>query len=222
MRSKRLLIPFLPLLLIAAKPVSTTTGFQFSTSHLEIQQPVEQQTPGWLLPCPLGELVCRYDQLLWVTNPTGMPWDVDDFIDRAGSGPLAGGATQSDALSFTADCDGGQCGPYRFVVVRASVPSASLQMTVAISPGKSGGTESTHVPTPVWNASTKAWDYYLCQRTPSYAMGDPRLQPIPNSNGGLGIPTSVVLTVTNAGKSLRSATVSWGLDPISSGVCPAS
>jgi hypothetical protein len=222
MRKRYALILLLAPLLIAAKPVSTISGFHFSTQSIEIQQPVEQQTPGWLLPCPLDLPLCRNVQSLWVTNPTGMPWDVDDFIDRLGTGPLDSGATLTDPLSYTADCDGAQCGPYRFVVVRASLPSSSVRLSVDITPGQSGGVDSYTAAPPTWNAATKKWDYLLCQKTPSYPYGDPRLLPILGSNGGTGVPTSVTLTVTNAGKALRSAVVTWGLDSITSGVCPAS
>lgn len=220
MRLRLALILALAPLLIAAKPVTSYAGFQFSTQNVEIQQPVEQQTPGWLLPCPATLALCRMVQSLWVTNPTGMPWDVDDFIDRLGTGPLGTNAPVGDSLSFIADCDGSQCGPYRFVVVRASAPSSSLQLSVDITPGQNGERDSYSAPAPTWNASTKKWDYLLCEPAPSYPYGDLRLQPIPGSNGGTGVPTSVTLTVTNAGKALRSATVTWGLDAITSGVCP--
>jgi hypothetical protein len=106
------------------------------------------------------------------------------------------------------------------VVVRASVPSSSLQLSVDFSPGQNGQ-DSYSAAAPAWNASTKKWDYLLCQKAPSYPYGDLRLQVIDGSNGGVGVPTSVTLTVTNAGKALRSATVSWGLDAITSGVCPS-
>lgn len=222
MRHKPLIILLLCPLLVAAKPVTTTTGLHFSTQSVEIQQPVEQQTPGWLLPCPLDLPLCRNVQSLWVTNPTGMPWDVDDHIDRSGSGPLDAGASATDSLSYTGDCDGSQCGPYRFVVVRASVPSSSLRLSVDITPGQNGGVDSFAAAAPTWNATTKKWDYLLCQKAPSYSYGDARLQPILGSNGGTGVPTSVTLTVTNGGKALRSASVTWGLDSITAGVCPAS
>jgi len=222
MRIKHALILILAPLLIAAKPVSTISGFHFSTQSAEIQQPVEQQTPGWLLPCPLDLPLCRSVQSLWVTNPTGMPWDVDDHIDRMGAGPLDSGASLTDSLSYTADCDGSQCGPYRFVVVRASVASSSLQLSVDITPGQNGGVDSYTAGSPTWNASTRKWEYFLCQKAPSYPYGDLRLQLIPGSNGGMGVPTSVTLTVVNGSKALKSAAVSWGLDSIPSGVCPAS
>jgi len=222
MRLTRMLIPLTAVLLIAAKPISATTSFQFSVQGSEIQQPVEQQTPGWLLPCPLTETICRFDQTLWVTNPTGMPWDVDDHMDRAAMGSLGSATTVTDNLSYTADCDGGQCGPYRFVVVRASVAAPSLQMSVVITPGQNGGQDNYAASAPTWNPTTKKWDYYFCQKTPSYPDSDPRLQLIANSNGGMGVPTSLVLTVTNSGKTLRNAYVTWGLDAIAAGVCPAS
>jgi hypothetical protein len=112
MRLRLALILLLAPLLTAAKPVPMYSEFHFSTQNAEIQQPVEQQTPGWLLPCPALLPSCRTDQSLWVTNSTGMPWDVDDYIDRLGTGPLGTNAPVTDSLSYTADCDGSQCGPY--------------------------------------------------------------------------------------------------------------
>ncbi len=208
------------LLVFVAAPAHATT-FAFATSGIEIQQPVEQQTPGWLLPCPPTEPVCHNDQSLWVTNPTGAPWDVDDHWDRFASGTMPAFWTGSDALNYTADCDGSQCGPYRFLIVRASVNVAALSMSVSITPGQNGGTDNYTVGAPTWNQVTKQYDYYLCVKTPTYPYGDSRLQPIPNSNGGTGVPTSLSLSVSSSSsRSQRNTNIAWGLDPISSGVCP--
>jgi hypothetical protein len=58
----------------------------WSQLQRQIQQPVEQQTPGG---------ATQPDRSLWVTNPTPCAWDPDDRIDGLFSGVIGKGETVS-------------------------------------------------------------------------------------------------------------------------------
>lgn len=191
----------------------------FSTTTYIVQQPVEQQTPGWGQPCPATEPVCAKDQTLWVVNRTGWLWDVDDYWTRfSNNGTLEPGATVTDQVGYIADCDGTSCGPFRIADLRLSSASSHLLITVTISPGPDGGPPVVYtVASPVYVKSTREWEYTWCAYPPSYQYADPNLQPIPDSNGGTGVPTSVTLSVTNMDSRRTNVGGSWGLDQENTG-----
>jgi hypothetical protein len=190
-RTLRALIVPCALLLALASTTSagargtTVQPLSFERSQTNPQSPVEQQTPGWFgVDCPPGPGACQPDQSLWVVNPTSCPWDIDDFLSDATTigAYLDPGATASVGECLIAD------NAHHIVGVRMSAGGPGLSVTLSYEPF------AVAVPVPVLTATSKQVVYGACVIGP---LGMSGLPPVEGSNGGVGIPTTVRLTVTN-------------------------
>lgn len=197
-----------------------TTDLAFRTISFEAQRPVEQQTPGLLLPCPAGEPNCATDQSLWVVNNTGGNWDIDDHWIRGGgldSSTVIAHQTVMDHLTYIGDCDGLSCGPSRMLTARVleQATSPGLTVTVSVSPGQS----YPLIATLDMFAHPRTWQWVLpCQQMQGYVPTDPAMQDIPDSNGGRGVPTVVSMSVANpTDRDLGRVYASYGISAGGSG-----
>jgi hypothetical protein len=196
-------------------PVARATSGQlplaFSTVYLERQAPVEQQTPGWLLPCPIDEPNCAYDRALWVVNPSGCPWDADDSLTRSsnGYGSITAGSTVTDEICAIEDQTEAESPTWRYASIKLYSSSPNLTVKITINPG-----ETVTAALPTWRKDQRVYEYYLCVNMPGYwrFQNSPLWQQIPGSNGGEGVPTTVTLTLANYGTRDATKTAgSWGI-----------
>lgn len=168
------------------------------------QNPVEQQTQGFYGPCvdPALPGWCQPDQSQWVLNNTGCIWDHDDYARKQATGNLAPGESYTLAQCIIADWDQHFTGPGHQVRGGVNGP-AGLAVTVCVSPGGC-------VPVNVVQTGPKTWSYGACVNVYA-APDDPGLEPIPGSNGGVGVPTEYTIKVTNPSpnKAARDVTVSY-------------
>ena len=176
----------------AAAPVPLS--FAIAQWGYDLQNPVEQQSPGFFQ---------HTTPELWVYNRTGCVWDVDDDQVRyATNAYLDPGAWVVDEICLIADWAGQNWSGHLAGIWLIS-KSPDVLVTISFSPGWSFTLQ------PTWNSGSKSYDYKGCNGTPSYAQGDPALQPIPNSNGGVGVPTQVKLTVKNSGAHRATMDAEW-------------
>ena len=176
----------------AATPVPLS--FALAQWAYDLQNPVEQQSPGYFQNATPG---------LWVYNHTGCVWDVDDDQVRyARNAYLDPEAWVEDEICLIADWAGKNWSGHLAGIWLIS-KSPDLLVTISFSPGWSFTLQ------PRWNSGSKSYDYKGCNKTPSYAQGDPALQPIPDSNGGVGVPTQVKLTVKNSGAHKATMDAEW-------------
>jgi hypothetical protein len=200
---------------MAAKPVTATTSsqpvkvqqsgsavsltFQQGPLNDNIQQPVEQQSPDFFFGPGIHPET-------WVNNPTGCVWDADDELERQSVGRqyLDPGVTVNDQLCMIADWAGYSYGGHH-AGVHFSSNSPNIAVSITFAPGW------TFTVPGVFDPVTRNYDYNGCQRAPWYIEGDLALQPILNSNGGVGVPTKVKLTITNLGSRRATASAAWHL-----------
>lgn len=186
-------------------------GFRVNQQY---DNPIEQQTPGWLLPCPEGQPDCAQDQSLWVLNPTipnayPCSWDPDDHWrqDTIPGGYLDPGQSITLDACYILD--------WIWSPNRQPNPGYFGALTVASKPGlivtvctdadtRSGLPCSTGTPVKVGNQ----WRAETCIAF-SAADNVEDFPPIPDSNGGRGEFANVTVTVTNvSGQRLRDVTAS--------------
>ena len=177
--------------------------FAFSASPVK-QNPVEQQTPTTDATFP------PTDHSVWVVNNTPCAWDVDDQWERfATDDYLDAGASVT-----VTDCTIAESNPLwnenhgmwawwsnepRTLGIRIDAPSDNLLVSACFQP--QGRCFSA---APSWRADLKRYEYHLCIAV-SYDPGDPAIQTIPDSNGGLGVYTDRIVTISNpTGKQVRS------------------
>lgn len=166
------------------------------------QSPVEQQSPGYLQWQGTGD-PSYYTPGSWVSNPTSCVWDVDDDQVRYASGvTLDPGATAGDQICLNADMAGLNWSGHLAGIWLIS-NSPNLVVTISFLPG------SSFTVRPTWNSGSRAYDYKACSPTPAYAQGDPALQPVANSNGGVAVATQVKLTIKNIGARRAKIDAQW-------------
>lgn len=156
------------------------------THSWEYQNPVEQQTPGWLLPCPDGQpnYTCHDDQTLWVTNPTRCVWDADDKSQWfAASMYLDPGRVYIDDCLIADD--------ENHLTVVDMWASAPLSIVISFSTGVSFKVNG------VFDDSVREYHYKGCLTGPMFTKDSSYRQDIPNSNGGTGVPTSFQYSIEN-------------------------
>ena len=132
-------------------------------------------------------------------NPTECNWSLDDHHIRTGSGPLPAGYSVSDPLCYIA----GTSAPV--IAGRVDSKSPNLAMSITVSNYVETVTLTT---APTYNPSRRLYEYRICQQWHHYPFG--QLQEIPDSNGGLGIPTDVTFALSNP-VSKASAGAQWGV-----------
>lgn len=146
-----------------------------------------------------------------VTNPTACVWNVDDAIERGTfDGMIPAGGSTTDTTCYIGDWvgypgNGFDGWPRRVTTDLLTRTQVTVRITYAPedpvtwncheTPAPCGGVSFTVMP--FWDAPNHAWRYQTCSVAPSYARNDPALQPIPNSNGGVGVMHDITITVTN-------------------------
>jgi hypothetical protein len=166
-------------LCLMATPSARGTTFVWTLEQRNIHNPVEQQAP--------------------VTNPTGCAWDPDDKLEVRGAGDLAAGESTEWHECLIADWL-----DHQFTVV-VIAPSPNLRVEIGwANPDGARSLTAPGVP-----GQGKTVRYETCFAGPEYNQGSPLLQPIPDSNGGVGQVTDLYLRITNTGtRSVRDITVS--------------
>lgn len=194
----RKLAAVLVLAVILSLPASAPAAvFSWQPSgNVQIDQPVEQQTP-WIDDGGPGLAWWPNDLSLWANNRTGCLWDEDDHSALFADGRLAGGATATGQFCVVAEPASvhntlwGTEGYWSFaprvlaVSVRSSSPNLSVRACFA-----PGGCVSIP-PT----AERRSYNYSGCVRV-KYTNDDPAVVPIADANGAVGVLTNVILTVS--------------------------
>jgi len=152
----------------------------------------------------------------WIVNPTQCPWDLDDNTYQIGNGSVGAGQT----VTGPAECVISSQNPYWMTIngntgwfgwslgwygaqVQASV--GTLVVSVCYQPEGRCFTAA-----PVYDAAQGLWFYNSCTQA-AYDPGDPRLVEIAGSGGGVGVPQTVVTTISNpAGRSVRDVWATIG------------
>ncbi len=181
--------------------------------NIEIQQPVEQWTDfGYS-----GSTCCSFIQP-WVTNPTGVAWDVDDHWEKIDSdGYLNGNATMTTTSQEVADTtqayhcvinapgQGDNCawwsgGTGRDFQVFVAAPAATLIVSICYQPQARCFTVPASYDKP-----NRRYVYGICLNV-KYRANDTAVGMIPGSGGdqfatgpvrGLGLVTTETVTVAN-------------------------
>jgi hypothetical protein len=202
MRRAFVCVPFMAMLLVItlahAQPALAGKGGKVdpftwgATVYRSTQAVVEQQSDFVGCCTPIAPVI---------TNPL-LPqcaWDVDDAWHQFGGGDLGAGQTVTGSLCMVSDhnpsyqCFDGVCGWGSGQRVRHSVslgsPSAGLMVQVCYAPQ---GRCFTLAP----QAVDAGYRYTLCSHV-VYDPSDPALVEIPNSNGGLGVVTTITTSVQN-------------------------
>ncbi|HSX23496.1 MAG TPA: hypothetical protein VLE74_00115 [Candidatus Saccharimonadales bacterium] len=188
----------------------------FSRFGGDIQYPVEQESPNFFF-CggSQGPIKCAFDQSTWVRNPTSCVWDVDDYIDRSGTGNVAGGTTATDTTCLIADSYTNYGGDRKTIEVNISSSSSNLQVSLVNSNGVKWAA------TPV--AQKRGYLYALCIKDPT--AGSMTFPVLANSNGGTGQRVDYTLSIYNPNKTTRSVNAGEQLTGAGPGLysftCPA-
>ncbi len=168
------------------------------------QNPVEQQTQGG---------ATQPDHSLWVVNNTQCAWDPDDSLSTGDlNGSLAPGATATGTKCIIADW------AEHATYFDVNAPRSGLAVSLSFSPQNFTIQASRRV-------VSYGYDWWVCTYGPDYEPASPALEPIPNSGyGGVGVPTSVTVSVTNTTNRTISKInafmrVSLTIEDASGGVC---
>ena len=205
-----LLVIFATLILVI--PLSAKGGPHQLELHTlvggEIQDPVEQQSDY-----PYDPAAERY-----VVNPTtSCFWDVDDhWLWSDMDARLDGNTTYTFPVCMISDHNptyhtiNGMTAWWSSergrMSAQVSAPSANLNVQVCYAPEGRCFTASR-----VYNASTRLYTYGSCSQA-IYTPGDPRLVPIPDSNGGVGVQHDITVRITNtSSQGARNITASVGV-----------
>ena len=200
-------VALLSLAFLAAR----TDGFQWTVSR-DLQQPVEQQTPG-------GQT--QPDHSLWVTNPTDCAWDADDHIDLLGYGRrLAPGETVSQAACIIGDTTA------HLGFLEVCVPSQRAGAVSAVLSLQMPGTAFENVTVPAGGTQLRGkWScIYACFLGPDVDESSRYLTPVDGSNGGIGLPSAVQVSLTNQDRRAVDVAVKAGIsfdyEAIENHYCP--
>lgn len=200
----------LVIIFVLVSPAVAHAGSQFTwgtVSNVQIDQPVEQQTP-WVDDGGPGQAWWPNDTSLWINNPTGCIWDQDDHMQWFADGSLI--ALTPVQLHFCQVVEStsiwntlwGTSSYWSFspriVAISVRSSSATLDVRACYSPGSC-------------MAITAAPDghnyvYNGCVRA-AYDVGDPAIVTIPGSNGGIGVVTQVTVSVTASKRASATAIV---------------
>ena len=186
---------------VGVAPATANAGGRFewvTSGNVQIDQPVEQQTP-WVDDGGPGMPWWPEDRSLWVNNPTGCIWDQDDHSALWGDGGLTAGVPVTASFCQVAEPASvhntiwGTSGYWSFsprilaVSVRSSSPS--LDVRACYEPGGC-------VAIPASKAG-RVYDYHGCIRL-RYANNDPAIASVPGTNGALGVVTQATLSISAA------------------------
>lgn len=159
----------------------------FFTSHASLSQTISQQ-PGAINPTLFGDLCV---------------WDVNDYMQRDAvlNSALASGVSVSDSLCVYAD--------WTAHTLRSEIAADSPNMVLRLSVSTGG----SYIVTPaVFDKRLGLWMYRTCLNVPTYQSGDPLLQSIAGSNGGVAVPTTVTLAASNpSSKQIAKIRYNWGI-----------
>ncbi len=164
-----------------------------------------------------------------VINSTMCSWDINDHTDfRSAEGSLVSGGTtnRSDCHVFDFNpiysCRFGTCAwwsfPSNWAGIRVEASEPDVLVTMCFAPQ---GTCFSALST--YDKSLHAYIYNICVQA-VYTPDDPALVDIDGSNGGRGLPTTIIRTVTNpSGRTIRTLKARWGLgsDVFEASGCPA-
>lgn len=196
------------------QPLSLDVGY----ANIQFDHRIEKQS--WFLDC------CTYDPDHTVVNPgTASDPGTWDINDNHRSGPVMGYVAAGTTLtsrtyrhvfdwnpmfSCRPTC-AKWSSPSNSFGARIYAPSDTLVVTICYQPQ---GRCFTF--TPVYDSSRGQFTYQGCQQA-VYAPDDPAIIDIPGSNGGKGVPSTMVLTITNPSTvsgpkgTMKDVTASWGL-----------
>ena len=162
-----------------AGKVSGNQPLQFQVTDLQYNAGLIEQQSDSYPNCDPAVQKCVY-------NNTGCLWTQDSNEVEQGFGYLTGGASATAQMCLIADQGTG----HQFsVVVQASSPD--LQVDASFQPE---GVTWHAVAVAQPKGSTYPYKYAVCD---NIGAGGVPLQPIPNSNGGVGVPSTVNVTVGN-------------------------
>lgn len=162
-------------------------SFTVSGTSRNYQSPVEQQTPGG---------ATQPDRSLWVVNNTGCAWDSDDQQSRGGNGYVESGQTVSFDLCVIGDA----AGQAHLVVAQACALRKDEGFRVALSYDLSWSQRGVvEIVPPAVDGCAK-----VCAVGPKLDSQSGYLEPIANSNGGVGQRTTYTLSLTNTGPRKRA------------------
>ncbi len=175
-------------LLARGAPVPLTLTYTGNLGGLlELQTPVEQQTQGG---------ATQPDQNLWVTNPTGTPWDIDDRHLVTDKGYLDPGQSASFTEYMVADWAN-----THILGIEVTSERSSDLFTASVRVDDAAGTVVTitsTLPHVVNGIHGKFADTMTALFSFFYWQNSPKLVPIPNSGfGGIGRVLAITWTVTN-------------------------
>lgn len=197
-------------LVVTAAPAAGSTFNWGLSSNVQIDQPVEQQTP-WIADGGDGQAWWPNDTSLWVTNPTGCAWDVDDHWQLFADGALAAGVPVTyqfcsivETTSIWTTIYGNQnwwSFPKRLAGVSVRTRSPDLTVEVCLS-------DCVQVPR---YPDGRGYEYRGCLIR-ALPVGGPSIIEVPGSNGGLGAVTQGTFRVTATKKTSATsiAVVSGG------------
>jgi len=142
------------------------------------------------------------------TNPFGGAclWSVNDHEEWTSWGYLDPGASASRTKCVVSD--GASTAPYGMSTVKVVSKSPELTVTVCFSQGR------CFTPSPVYDRANRSYLWTFCGKV-HYHHEDPALVEIPDSQGGYGVVSSVVTTISStASKRVRDivASVSYASD----------
>lgn len=189
MRRLLLLLALLLLAVVVGASAAAPAPTAWYEVGRDIQFPVEQQSPNYVDSnhC-LDQTTVVCDPTLWVRNPTGCVWDIDDHISDTFSGALKAGQTLTDSLCTVNDFPyPGWWGLPHTVELEVTAPRQTLTVTLTSDQGSA----FTLAPAPLRGGS--AW--LLCFRDGHIFNPAP---PVPDSNGGVGGVERWTATVTAA------------------------
>ena len=152
-----------------------------SYSH-QIHQPVGHET--WCGDCVSTDWTVQEP---WVVNPTQCMWDVDDEFTYRSSGNILAANTTETIVECVL-----QSGQH--IYAETKISSASSELKVKYSFTWNNDSLSFDVPA-VFDKRQRIWRYDLCWTGSILSSGT--YVEIPDSHGGLAIPTELTVSVYN-------------------------
>ncbi len=135
----------------------------------------------------------RVEQQGDVVNPTDCVWDTDDTLIDIGWARLAPGETLEGQECLIADLG-------HRIAAHACAPKGASRVLLSLS---------VSVPKGTWTQQTVIDEgcQAVCIVGPAYPNESEYMEPIPNSNGGIGVPTTITAFVQNLGKGKKALSV---------------
>ena len=174
--------------------------------QVELQQPVEQQTPG-------GET--QPDHSLWVRNPRCGPvyppelwayWDADDSRIASAIGPLAPGEAFTFDLFLFADWT-----PHVLGVEATATKNDDVLLGISLP--EIGFRQTRPVATPA-NSNKVQGHLYVLGPDYDFDLANPALSPVAGSNGGIAKLVTVRFSILNRGiRQARKVTAMMSIKP---------